>query len=492
MSELPEELPTAGPIAGKYELVRLIGRGGMGAVWEGRHASLGTRVAIKFIDTEYAESQEARTRFDNEARAAATIQSKHAIQIYDHGVTGDGKPYIVMELLVGEPLDARVDRLTRLPLGDTTHILRQVARALARAHEKGIVHRDLKPENIFLVRTPDDDDEIAKVLDFGIAKFKMVDGQNVSGGGVSSSTKTGAVIGTPFYMSPEQARGLREIDHRSDLWSMGVIAFKCVCGVLPFEGVSVGDLLVKVCTAPAPAPSSIVPGLSPAFDAWFARTVEKDPSRRFQSAGELADALALAAGVSVKRPASLTPTSDPLAAANATSVPPRGIEPTLPNVTSAPFTSPARTSSSPRGVIAAAIGATVVGAALGAFGILRMSPGGSSSAHGSAQNGTTAALNAPPAMPPPVDLAALDAGATADLLPAPALPPAHHPALHAPKPSASPPLPPIPSVAQASPRGATILPSAALSSPLPHASTPPVPKPVPNAKPSANVMDPGY
>ena len=275
MSETPEELPTVGRVAGKYELVRLIGRGGMGAVWEGRHASLGTRVAIKFIDTEYAESEEARTRFDNEARAAATIQSKHAIQIFDHGVTDDGKPYIVMELLVGEPLDARIDRLTRLTLGDTTRILRQVARALARAHEKGIVHRDLKPENIFLVRTPDDDDEIAKVLDFGIAKFKKIDGQSASGGAMTSSTKTGAVIGTPFYMSPEQARGLREIDHRSDLWSMGVIAFKCVCGVLPFEGVSVGDLLVKVCTAPAPAPSSLVPSLSPAFDAWFPRDASR-------------------------------------------------------------------------------------------------------------------------------------------------------------------------------------------------------------------------
>src|SRR5262249_26970762 len=149
-------------------------------------------------------------------------------------------------------------RLKRLPLIETARILRQVARALARAHERGIVHRDLKPENIFLVRSPDDDEEIAKVLDFGIAKFKKVDGQTT--GGISSSTKTGAVIGTPFYMSPEQARGLREIDQRSDLWSLGVIAFKCVSGQLPFEGVSIGDLLVKICTTPAPVPSSIVPG----------------------------------------------------------------------------------------------------------------------------------------------------------------------------------------------------------------------------------------
>ena len=181
MAEIPDAPPSIGPVAGKYELVRLIGRGGMGTVWEGRHVSLGTRVAIKFIDVEYADSQEARTRFDNEARAAATIQSKHAIQIFDHGVTDDGKPYIVMELLVGEPLDARLDRLGRISLGDTARILRQVGRALARAHERGIVHRDLKPENIFLVRTPDEDDEIAEVLDFGIAKFKKIDGQSGSG-----------------------------------------------------------------------------------------------------------------------------------------------------------------------------------------------------------------------------------------------------------------------------------------------------------------------
>ena len=151
----------------------MIGRGGMGSVWEApprlaRHA----RRAIKFIEAEYANSEEARSRFDKEAKAAATIQSKHAIQIYDHGVTDDGKPYIVMELLTGEPLDKRIERLGPLTLQDTAQILQQVCRGLARAHERGIVHRDLKPENIFIVRNTDDDEEIAKVLDFGIAKIQ--------------------------------------------------------------------------------------------------------------------------------------------------------------------------------------------------------------------------------------------------------------------------------------------------------------------------------
>ena len=295
MSE-PQVPPVSSLVAGKYEVMGLIGRGGMGSVWEGRHTSLGTRVAIKFIDQEYADSKEAQSRFVNEARAAATILSKHAIQIFDHGLTEDGRPYMVMELLVGEPLDKRIARLGRISLQETARILGQVCRALQRAHDAGIIHRDLKPENIFLVRSPDDDDEIAKVLDFGIAKIKTPDG-----GALTSSTKTGAVLGTPYYMSPEQARGLRSIDHRSDLWSLGIIAYKCITGVLPFEGESVGDLLVKICTAPVPRPSLTLPGLPQSFDAWFARTLDREPGNRFATATELADTLAFAAGVSVRR-----------------------------------------------------------------------------------------------------------------------------------------------------------------------------------------------
>lgn len=282
-------------VAGKYQLVQCIGQGGMGSVWEGRHTSLGTRVAIKFIEADYADNGEARSRFDREARAAASLQSKHAIQIFDHGVTEDGKPYIVMEMLVGEPLDKRIQRLGQLPLQDTTRILQQVGRALTQAHDKGIVHRDLKPENIFLVASPDDDDEIAKVLDFGIAKI-----QNDGSPGLTSSTKTGAVLGTPYYMSPEQARGLRNVDHRTDIWSLGVIAFRAVTGRLPFEGESVGDLLVKICTSPIPVPSEVLPGLPPAFDTWFLRALDRDPARRFASVPEAMDALAFAAGVTVR------------------------------------------------------------------------------------------------------------------------------------------------------------------------------------------------
>jgi serine/threonine-protein kinase len=274
----------------------MIGRGGMGSVWEGRHTSLGTHVAIKFIEKEYADNEEARKRFDNEARAAAALQSKHAIQIHDHGVTEDGKPYIVMEMLVGEPLDKRIDRVKIIPLRETAFILQQVCRGLQKAHEHGIVHRDIKPENIFLVKSPDDDEEIAKVLDFGIAKIRT----GGADAAVSNNTRTGAVLGTPFYMSPEQARGLRDIDHRTDLWSLGVIAFKCTTGRLPFEGESLGDLLVKICTVPIPMPSQYNPQLPPSFDAWFSRALDRDPNRRFATASEFAEALAYAAGLSVK------------------------------------------------------------------------------------------------------------------------------------------------------------------------------------------------
>ncbi|MFO0666295.1 MAG: serine/threonine-protein kinase [Polyangiaceae bacterium] len=288
---MTEESPSQTLIDGKYQLLRLIGRGGMGSVWEGRHASLGTRVAVKFIDVEHANSPEARLRFDNEARAAATLQSKYAIQIHDHGLTSDGRPFIVMELLNGEALDKRLERLGTLSLPETAHIIQQVCKGLQRAHDRGIIHRDLKPENIFIVADEEEGGELVKVLDFGIAKMRA------DGISIGNNTRTGAILGTPYYMSPEQARGLRDLDHRSDLWSLGVIAFRCLIGRLPFEGESVGDLLVKICTFPLPVPSQSRPDLPPSFDAWFARTLERDPAGRFGSANELAGALCDLAGV---------------------------------------------------------------------------------------------------------------------------------------------------------------------------------------------------
>jgi serine/threonine-protein kinase len=267
----------------------------MGAVWEGTHTSLGTRVAVKFIDAEYAESPEARSRFENEARAAARLRSKHVVEVYDHGVSDDARPFIVMEFLQGEPLDKRLDRVGRMAPKETAHVILQVCRALTKAHAAGVVHRDLKPENVFLVWDDEEGTDVAKVVDFGIAKFT-----DASLGASSSSTRTGSVLGTPHYMSPEQARGLRNVDYRSDLWSVAVIAYRCIVGAMPFDGEAVGDLLVKLCTAPIPVPSQLVAGIPPGFDAWVAKALTRDPAERFGSAAQLAESLAAVCGLSLR------------------------------------------------------------------------------------------------------------------------------------------------------------------------------------------------
>ena len=286
----PIASPPVDLVANKYRLSRLIGRGGMGSVWEGIHITLGNRVAVKFIESDYADSDEARSRFENEARAAARLQSKHVVQVFDYGVMPDGRPFIVMEYLAGESLDARLEKQGRMSVEETTRIITQVSRALAKAHAAGIVHRDLKPENVFLVHDDDDSADVAKVVDFGIAKFTD------TSMGVSSSTRTGSVLGTPYYMSPEQARGLRSVDFRSDLWSLAVITFRCLTGRYPFEGEAIGDLLVKICTAPLPKPSEIAQ-TPPAFDAWFEKAMQREPALRFASASEFAEQLALSCGV---------------------------------------------------------------------------------------------------------------------------------------------------------------------------------------------------
>jgi serine/threonine-protein kinase len=265
----------------------------MGSVWEGVHETLGTRVAVKLIEVEHVQSGDSRRRFETEARAAAKLQSKHVVEVYDYGVSPDGHPFIVMQYLSGEPLDKRLEREGRLSPVDTARIIVQVCRALARAHSLGIVHRDLKPENVFLMRDEEDGTELVKVVDFGIAK--IVGG--TAGAPEDSATRTGSVLGTPYYMSPEQARGLRSVDHRSDLWSVGVIAFRCMVGRLPFQGEAVGDVLVNLCTGPIPVPSELVSNIPQGFDAWTARALSRIPSERFSSAMELGEALAVVCGL---------------------------------------------------------------------------------------------------------------------------------------------------------------------------------------------------
>ncbi len=277
--------PLAGMlVAQKYRLLHAIGSGGMGSVWAAEHVSLRTRCAIKFMERALAAQQEGRQRFDNEAMAAARLSSRHIVRVFDHGVDdATGRPYLVMELLRGEPLDQRLEREGTLELQEVRSIASDLGKALQQVHAAGIVHRDLKPENIFLVRDEDGDAEYAKLVDFGIAKFSRESG-------LSSSTETGAVVGTPQYMSPEQARGLRAVDQRADVWSLGVIVYRALTGRLPFDGESVADVLVKICTAAPLPPSTHVP-LPPDVDPWMERSLRKEPAARFASVREQVEAL---------------------------------------------------------------------------------------------------------------------------------------------------------------------------------------------------------
>ena len=271
----------------RYRLIRPVGQGSQASVWVAEHLALTTHVAVKLIDQELAKKETARERFRREATAAAQLRSAHVVQILDHGIDGD-QPFIVMELLDGEDLFERLAHRTRLSLKETSKIVTQVARALSRAHQAGIVHRDLKPENVFLV--PNEDDEIVKVLDFGVAKIKTAPKSAMKATGV------GTLIGTPHYMSPEQVKGISEVDYRTDLWALGVIAFQCVTGELPFDSEGVGDLLIKISLGTIPVPSKVYPGVAPSFDAWYAKACAREPEDRFQSAREMAVALAAAVG----------------------------------------------------------------------------------------------------------------------------------------------------------------------------------------------------
>lgn len=270
-------------LGGKYALVAKLGQGGMGSVWRAEHIQLRSPVAVKLIDAQIVENPEALARFMREAQSAAALRSPHVVQILDYGADR-GVPYIAMELLEGESLAQRLLRVGRLAPGQAAHILTHVGRAIGKAHEAGVVHRDLKPDNIFICHN--DDEEVAKVLDFGIAKSSS----GAFGVPTGSATRTGAILGTPYYMSPEQAEGTKSVDHRTDVWALGVIAYECLVGQRPFESEALGGLLLAICTRPLPVPSQLA-DVPAGFDAWFAKACARDLSERFQSAREAAGEL---------------------------------------------------------------------------------------------------------------------------------------------------------------------------------------------------------
>jgi serine/threonine protein kinase len=276
-------------VANRFQIHSLLDRGSMGSVWLAHHVELDMRCALKFIEGQGALDPDMRRRFAQEARAAALLRSPHVVQIIDAG-TWEDVPYLAMELLEGETLAKRLDRVGRLRPQACVAVAEQVARALTKAHAASVVHRDLKPENIFLVR--DENSETVKVLDFGIAKWSLP-------AGGEAVTRYGAMLGTPCYMSPEQARDCRVVDHRSDLWSLAIIVYECITGRLPFESKHITELFLQILSDPLPVPSQVAPGLPHAFDVWWAKAANRDPQKRFADAREMVDALAMALGVSL-------------------------------------------------------------------------------------------------------------------------------------------------------------------------------------------------
>jgi class 3 adenylate cyclase/tRNA A-37 threonylcarbamoyl transferase component Bud32 len=264
-------------IGGKYHLERRLAGGGMGSIWVAYDSVLHRRVAVKRIASAHAGSQAAREQFKREALAVAQLQHPNVVSIHDYGIDGSS-PYIVMELLEGEDLEVRIVRQGKLSPSALAFLLHQVAKALTAAHAAGIIHRDLKPANLFLARAGPD--EVVKVLDFGLARIISSD--------VPVPGQPQELMGTPRYMSPEQMRRYSQLDHRADVWSLAVVAYRALTGQFPFSAETFNELLSKV-TAGVHIPiARFTPELGNHFDTFFTQAFNPDPQKRFQSARELA------------------------------------------------------------------------------------------------------------------------------------------------------------------------------------------------------------
>ena len=268
-------------LGGSYRITRLIGQGGMGAVYEGVQVRLERRVAIKLMARELSANPEAIARFRREAEVTSQLGHPHIVQVFDFGEAPGGEPYLVMEYLEGEDLEKRIQRVGRLPPAAVSHIVRQVSSALSATHAKGIVHRDLKPANVFLLSVEGETDFV-KVVDFGISKVRSA---------TTKLTAALAVMGTPNYLAPEQAAGrVNDIDARTDQWALACIAYELLAGRPPFVGEDVASLLYQVIhQAPAPL-REVHPGLPGAFEGVLGRALSKTQAERFPTMTEFARA----------------------------------------------------------------------------------------------------------------------------------------------------------------------------------------------------------
>jgi serine/threonine-protein kinase len=276
-------------LAGKYRVERVLGVGGMGVVVAAHHIQLDEKVALKFLLPEAVKNAEALARFEREARAAVKIKSEHVARVSDVGKLENGAPYMVMEYLEGGDLSGLLQKQGKLPVDQAVSFVLQAGEAIAEAHSLGIVHRDLKPSNLFCIRRRDGQFSI-KVLDFGISKLTSSPG----GGSASKDmgmTKTTAVVGSPVYMSPEQMQSSKGVDHRTDIWSMGIILYELLSGRVPFEADTVTELAVLICTEPVPPMGAAELGLPPGLEQVVLHCLEKSRDKRHQTISDLAEAL---------------------------------------------------------------------------------------------------------------------------------------------------------------------------------------------------------
>lgn len=282
-----EDLLVGAVLLERYHLTRKIGQGGMGAVYEAKHIHIGKRVAVKVLLDKYAHRDQVVERLKQEARLASAIGHEHIIDINDVGETYDGRTFVVMEFLEGESLGACIQRDGALPEQRAIRIAHQIAGALHAAHEKNIVHRDIKPENVFLLHRKGQD--FVKVVDFGISKSLHPE----EGEHSPRLTQTGMVLGTPLYMSPEQARGSDHLDRRIDVYSLGVIMYEMITGEVPFHGNNYLSIISQVLNDEPRPPSELRPDISRELEDVILRALDKDPEGRYQSCDELAGDLAL-------------------------------------------------------------------------------------------------------------------------------------------------------------------------------------------------------